>query len=370
MKRYDILFRVDASLDIGTGHVMRCLALADSLQTKNNYSSVFICRNLQGNLSSVIQSRGYKALLLENTRSNNNKTIKNKVYDNTYWHDDAKLCSVILQQYLPKMLIVDHYSINRKWLEYIKDYCEKIMVIDDLNNRFLYCDLLLDQTPFRNHSDYKDKVSKNCKIITGAKYALLHRSFAKYRTLCLNRKNTFVNTILLSLGGADKNNYTKDILKLIKHCSFDILPESCTIKVVIGISNPWLKDITEYLRNNNRPYDIIVGTDNMAKLISESDIAIGTASVAALERCCLGLPSLTVCLAKNQELYLQNLLKSQAIIDFKSYRTNFSKNHKTFESKIKLLLANMSLLSTNSITVCDGSGCDTVARIIEEIIIG
>lgn len=353
MAQFNIVFRVDASVNIGTGHVMRCLALAGSFKYLYNLSSTFICRNQKGNLISVIESHGNNVLCLDNINSLNEKSA-------LYAETDS--INNFLKQLSPTILIVDSYDIDDKWLNLVKEYCKKILVVDDLCNRYLSCDFLLNQTPFINKAQYYCKVPNNCKILAGATYALLNKSFAEYRLGSKIISNKAVSNILLCLGGADEYNITKLLLELINKCSYDILPINCKTTVILGKLNPWKQEIKKLLKHYNRNIELIVDADNMAKLMSEADIAIGTASVMALERSCLGIPSLTMCLAPNQSQFMENLLIHKSVIELKIKNNFIPLNY--FELQLKKVIDNMQALSAVSRNICDGEGSNLVAKII------
>ena len=132
----NIVFRTDASINIGTGHVMRCLTLADELRQKGTDIN-FICREEPGNLISYIENRGYKV-----------HQLPGEIDIET----DRRLTKEILSKYetKPDGLIIDHYDIDISWEYPLRKYAKRLMVIDDLANREHDCDLLLDQNYSQN----------------------------------------------------------------------------------------------------------------------------------------------------------------------------------------------------------------------------
>ena len=188
-----IAFRTDSSSKIGSGHLMRCLALAKQLK-KYQHEVLFITRSHENNFNKILFENKMDVVLL-----NKKKAIykSNNKYDN--WlsvsqEEDAEDTVISLGSMKPDWLIVDHYSINITWEKIIRPYVKCIMVIDDLANRKHDCDLILDQNWFGdNTSRYKNLVSKTCVSLFGPKYALLRPEFNQSRQLINNQQSIFNN---------------------------------------------------------------------------------------------------------------------------------------------------------------------------------
>lgn len=300
----NIIFRVDASIQIGTGHVMRCLTLADTLK-QQGAGCYFICREHPGNLIAGIKQRGHHVYALPYTEQvQNNKQINTESeLDHAAWlgatqEEDANLCIALIEPLQPDWLIVDHYAIDKRWESKLRPYCKHIMVIDDLADRHHDCDLLLDQTFGRDSEDYKPLVPDHCELLCGAQYALLRPEFAEWRDYSLKRRaNGQIEHLLINLGGVDKDNITTQILKSL---TTSALPERSRITVVMGATAPWIAAVKQQAKIMPWQTDVKVGVNNMAELMTNSDLAIGAAGATSWERCCLGLPTIMVVLADNQ----------------------------------------------------------------------
>ena len=168
-----VVFRVDSSLQIGSGHVMRCLTLAEGLR-KNGADVIFICRKLTGNLASKISDSGFKVFEL---KLSDKKIIDDKLF-HSKWLEvtqllDSEQSKEIIKNIKPDWLIVDHYALDHEWELKLKPYVKYVMVIDDLADRRHECDLLLDQTLGRKKEDYDELVPKLCKMLLGTSFCLL-----------------------------------------------------------------------------------------------------------------------------------------------------------------------------------------------------
>ncbi|MCL2875150.1 MAG: UDP-2,4-diacetamido-2,4,6-trideoxy-beta-L-altropyranose hydrolase [Betaproteobacteria bacterium] len=303
------VFRVDASLQIGTGHVMRCLTLADALRGKGAVCR-FVCREHPGNLLETIQQRGFAVLLLpaatiaEGYASESTATAY-AAWLGTDWQTDATQTLNILGDVSDDWLIVDHYALDARWERSMRDKCRRIMVIDDLADREHDCELLLDQNLGRQAADYLNRVPTTCKLLIGPKFALLRPEFAAMRDYSLvRRSNPEIRHILISIGGVDKDNVTGRILEALK---LSALPANCRITVVMGMTAPWLEMVCCLSKDMPWPTEVLVGASDMAKLMADSDLAIGAAGSTSWERCCLGLPTLMLILADNQRAVARGL---------------------------------------------------------------
>ena len=163
----NIAFRVDASLKIGHGHVMRCIALAKVL--KENCSNVeFICRKHEGNLIDKVRSSEFNVHELEVFK----EVEFDKKLAHSHWlgatqQQDADDCIDALKSTQVDWMVVDHYAINEQWEKILKPYYKKLMVIDDLADRKHQCDILLDQTFGRQIEDYLAYTPKDCLLLLG-----------------------------------------------------------------------------------------------------------------------------------------------------------------------------------------------------------
>jgi len=353
-----VIFRTDASIQIGSGHVMRCLTLADSLQ-KQGVECHFICREHPGHLLSLIAEHGYQVHPLPViTQPSINKQEIPAYADwlGATQQEDAEQCQSILQAIQPEWLIVDHYAFDYRWQTQLRPYFNKIMVIDDLSDRLHDCDLLLDQTLGRSHYDYQEYVPEHCELLCGSQYALLRPEFAEWRESSLQRRQRKkLEHLLINLGGVDKDNITTQILQALEVCS---LPDSCKITVVMGASAPWLEKVREQAKHLQWPTEVKIGVSNMAELMANSDLAIGAAGTTTWERCCVGLPTIILMLAENQKMIARSLQEADASIVI---NVEFLPDA-LMEVFGNLTLERISLLAVKASEITDGQGVGHVVK--------
>ena len=154
-------FRVDASNQIGHGHLMRCLTIANELK-KLSIQSCFICRMLDSKMQTKVMNMGHNVF-----------NIPISPDDQFDWEVDSDLTKLILNKLDITWLVIDHYSINILWETKLRENCKNLMVIDDLANRPHDCDILLDQNLGRTDSSYLNLIPKSSKILTLSPYTHL-----------------------------------------------------------------------------------------------------------------------------------------------------------------------------------------------------
>jgi len=350
----NIVFRVDSSTKMGTGHVMRCLTLAQVLK-ENSANVEFICRKHEGNLIDKIHSSGFNVHELEMLEE---IEVGNKLA-HSHWlgatqKQDADDCICILKAEKSDWLIVDHYALDEQWQKRLKPYYEKLIVIDDLADRKHWCNILLDQTFGRQQEDYSALTPEGCELLLGSQYALLRPEFSKWRAYSLERRSKpKFKQLLINMGGVDVHNVTENILEELKTCN---LPNDINIIVVMGGLTPHLESVKSKV--NALPYktEVKVDVDNMAEIMANSDIAIGAAGSTTWERCCLGLPTIQVVIAENQNTIAKSLARNNAI--------KLLQDIKELSRTISDVTSWMTSVSDIARQISDGSGVMRVVNVI------
>ena len=295
-----IVIRTDASIKMGSGHVMRCLTLAEELK-KNGSDITFISRAHEGNLNGMISGKGMKVVELSAPDSHSAPVGNGCSDDYAEWlgvtqGQDARETINVLGKTIPDWLIVDHYGLDESWEKTIKSHVKKIMVIDDLANRHHECEMLLDQNWFDNkESRYRKLLPTGCTLLLGPEYALLRPEFSEARKKNKPR-NGGVKRIFVYFGGSDPHNLTKMTLMVL--CELEL--SHLEVDVVIGQNNLQESELKELCLK--RPFtQLHTQVDNMATIMAKADLAIGAGGGTTWERICLNLESCVIIIAKNQD---------------------------------------------------------------------
>jgi len=304
-----ILIRADASVQIGTGHVMRCLTLADELRGRGA-EAVFVCREFEGNLCGYIEEKGYivhRLPVFDTPKQNIEGSLKHAEWLGDDWQTDARQVEEIIKDLdtHPDWLVADHYALDKRWEGCLRPYCKKIMIIDDLADRPHDCDLLLDQNFYENlESRYDGLVPAWCKKLLGPKYALLRPEFSEARKN-LRKRDGHVKRIMIFFGGSDPTNETAKALEAIRMLN----RPDIAVDVVVGALNPHrqgIEQIASDLPNCTCHFNV----EDMTLLMAKADLAVGAGGSTVWERCALGLPSLVATVAENQERTVSDMAES------------------------------------------------------------
>lgn len=353
-----VAIRTDASSRIGTGHVMRCLTLADQL--RGRAECVFITRERAGNLADVIRQRGHRVVCLPPTSAADDaERAGHSAWLGTDWQTDAKETLAALAPLGADWLVVDHYGIDSRWESAVAQGPLRVLAIDDLADRPHEAHILVDQNPGRQPSHYAALVRRDCTVLAGPQYALLGPRFAVLRPTSLQRRRQgALRQVMVSLGGVDAGNVTSEVLRILRTCS---LPPDASIVVALGPHAPWAEAVRAEAARMPWPTDVRVNVADMAALMSESDVAIGAAGTTALERCCLGLPALTVVIAENQRPGAKALAAAGAIL-----AVDLDKLPEDLPGKLQLLQDSAKRLDVAlaASALTDGCGAPRVAEVL------
>jgi UDP-2,4-diacetamido-2,4,6-trideoxy-beta-L-altropyranose hydrolase len=238
--------------------------------------------------------------------------------------------------------------------------------LDDLANRNHRADVLVDQNLGRTADDYRHLVPPSCEVLTGSRYAMLRRDFLKYRESSLQRRTDgSLSSVLISFGGADSENVTGQVLGSIMDMG---LHQSLgSLVVVLGAQSGWKEETAAMIAELGGRARLLCGVDNMAEVMSGSDLSIGGGGTTAWERCCLGLPSLLLSIADNQTSICESLDEAGAALYLGDARS--PEWHRRFSEVLEDLIRypdRLAAMSRRARAICDGLGADRlVGRIVE-----
>ena len=298
-----IAFRVDASNNIGYGHFMRCMTLADSLASEC-FQIMFLCRQLPLHFQKMISNKGYDFSLLTNAQ------VDDRLDDLQFSHwlgvsqyQDAINSIQSLGDGILDFIVIDHYGIDYRWETFLRKKARMVLVIDDLADRRHDCDVLIDQNLYDDMDHrYKNLVPSACRLFLGPKFAFLRPEFHEQRKK-LKPRDGKVRNILVYFGGVDNANNTLLAIEALMNVGYEkLLHEELKIIVVIGKKHPALAEIKSICIKHN--FICHIQTQKMAELMSKADLAIGAGGISTFERLYLRLPSILKVTESNQLLPL------------------------------------------------------------------
>ena len=309
----EVLLRCDASLSIGSGHVMRCRTLAHELQRRGAAVS-FLCRRQPGDLIGLLEQEFPVLALPEQPLAACEGLEGRDLYG--AWlgcsqAQDAAQCLEALGKAgitSANWLVADHYGLDVIWETQLLSGLvgdaapPKLLVIDDLADRPHQADLVLDQNFLGVASEqrYQGLVPPHCRQLLGPHYALLGPEYAQLHPLVPPR--TELRRVLVFFGGVDPASLTCRALEAL----LDPALADLAVDVVLGPQSPHRQAVEQLVAS--RPHTTLHGPlPSLAGLIARADLAIGAGGATTWERTCLGLPSLVVAIAANQLPFAQAL---------------------------------------------------------------
>lgn len=318
---------------------MRCLALADELNERGA-EIVFVTRAAEKPWGDLVREQGHQVAVLRESASD--------------WATDAeKTRAVLADNGLPDWLVVDHYELGIDWEKAMRAACGQILAIDDIR-RLHDSDVLLDQNIIDNSDCYRDRVPSHCGRILGPSYALLRREFREERAKLRSRDRAF-SRVLISFGGSDPTGETEKAIQGFLAAGLG----GVSANVVLGAANPRAGRIRD-LFGAYPNVRLIPHTDHMAVLMAEADLGIGASGSTSWERCCLGLPSICVSVAENQEELGFQLHRKDAIAYIgRASEKCATEWHNAISTHVRG--AWLRTTSTKAFSLVDGLGCGRVA---------
>jgi UDP-2,4-diacetamido-2,4,6-trideoxy-beta-L-altropyranose hydrolase len=274
-----LVFRVDSSIQIGTGHVMRCLALAQHWQDRGG-ETIFVMAERSSPLESRLHSEQIKTVYLSVKTGSN---------------EDARQLADISHKFGASYVVVDGYHFGVDYQESLKNSGVNSLFFDDYGqSKHYYADLVLNQNISANEDLYNSRESYT-QLLLGTEYTLLRREFWKWR----DWQRVIVpiaHKILVTLGGSDPDNVTLKAIQALSQLSINNLE----IIVAIGATNPHYEQLKSIVESLKLPIILQLNVTNMSELMAWADIAIAAGGSTNWELAFMGLPSLIITVANNQ----------------------------------------------------------------------
>lgn len=360
-----LAIRADASLVIGSGHVMRCLTLADAMANEG-VKTTFLCRDLPGHMAEVIRSHGHSCELLPLPEVTKPDAAPQALLDRSWLAGgqdaDALAAAPILERLSPDWVIVDHYALDSRWQKRAKPQGSRLLVIDDLADRPHSADALIDMGAGRHPSEYDPLVPGRCELLIGPRYAPLRPEFTQLRGSNFHRRaGSDLARVLVFMGGMDHASITSTALGLLEEAFADsgVHP---AVTVVLGAAALHAEAVRELAAGMPFAVDVISDTGDMAALMAEADISIGAGGTTSWERCCLGLPSVVLAVAPNQIEVSKALARKGAVAWVGSLDDADWSERMTAELLRLCDPETRHAMSERAATVCDGRG---TARLVD-----
>ena len=336
-----VLILADCGFEVGGGHVMRCLALAQALMA-GGAACAFMAPPAVAQVLDAFAPPG----------------VERQPVPEGPLHELVEASAQAAQAWGASAVLVDHYGIGALQEQLLQRGGRRLLCIDDLAERPHSCELLIDPTLDRTAEAYRGLVPAGTSVLTGPCYALLRPEYAETRTAALARRRPAdaPRRLLVSLGLMDLRGIIGRVMNLLG-------PQLGELEVDIAVGArattvTWLK----HLAGQNPRVKLHLDARNMAELIAGADIGIGAGGASTWERATLGLPSLSLILAANQEGVARALDRQGATIAVDARDRSFAEALPPAFERLRTSGVLRTQLSATSAAVCDGQGTERAAE--------
>jgi UDP-2,4-diacetamido-2,4,6-trideoxy-beta-L-altropyranose hydrolase len=340
--RQYLLIRADANAQIGIGHLMRCLALAQAWQSKGG-QAVFITDCSSDSLRRRLSDEGFKIIPV----------------DRSYPHPaDWALLSEMLAVYPDSWVVLDGYHFDPSYQLRIKETGHPLLVIDDMAHLdHYYADIVLNQNINAGQLNYS--CEPYTRPLLGTRYVLLRREFWPWHGWKREIPET-ARKILVTLGGSDPDNWTLMVIRALGKVEVEGLEAT----IVVGPSNTYVQELEAEARDAQLPIRLITNASNMPELMAWADVAIAGGGSTCWELAFMGLPSILLVLSENQKDIAAGLGEKEAAINLGWYTES---SIEEVDHKLSRLLEDRGLrchMSYQARELVDGLGNERIEKFL------
>jgi UDP-2,4-diacetamido-2,4,6-trideoxy-beta-L-altropyranose hydrolase len=337
-----LLFRTDASVRIGTGHVMRCVALAQAVQDAGG-GAVFAMAETTPAIESRLAAESCKVLRIACAAGT---------------ADDAQQTRRFMEQQHADWIVVDGYQFDADYQDELRKAGCKLLFLDDYGHASRYsAQLVLNQNAGASEKLYANRML-DTRLLLGPHYALLRREFSRWRDW-KREVSPICRRLLVMMGGSDPDNLTTRVVEGLILARIENLEAT----VVVGGSNPHFVMLQTLAANSRLKISVRNDATNIAELMAEADIAVSAAGSTCWELCLLGLPALLLDVAANQSAVARELDRKGCAIHVGDHTVSA----KRIAGELARLVHSPELrrsLSENARKLVDGRGAERVASVL------
>lgn len=327
-----VLFVVNAGPRVGGGHLMRSLTVAAAL-TERGADCLFLA------------DPAIEAMLESFAPDLTRRPVGDL---------EPQTLAAAAEAMAFEAVVFDHYGLSREHHEAMADG-RPTLVIDDLADRALAADIILDSGPARIEADYSGLAGR-ARLLLGPRFAPVRPAFAALRNYALAQRAREPRRVLVSLGLTDLDGITGKVVERLRRRFGET-----ELDVVIGAGAPSRRGL-ERIASHDPRLTLHIDSLEMAEISARADLAIGAAGSSMWERCVLALPSVVVVLADNQKPAAEALATAGAVLAIDAQAQTFGAD---FDRAVTRLFIDEPLrhqLAERSAELCDGKGAARVAE--------
>ena len=292
-----LLIRADADAHIGAGHLMRCLALAQGWKARGG-QTIFITACESDSLVQRLSDEGFQAIMLEGAYPE---------------PADWEVTSQALAAHSDVWVVLDGYHFDPAYHRQIKEAGHRLLVIDDTAHLdHYYADVVLNQNINAGQLCYSCEPCTH--LLLGTRYVLLRSEFLAWQGWQREIPKV-VRNVLVTLGGGDPNNQTLKVIQGLQQVDI----EELEAVIVVGATNPHFGELRSAIHDSRFPIRIVRNTSDMPELMAWADVAVSAGGSTCWELAFMGLPTVVLVLAENQQGIAAGLGKAGAVLNLGWY---------------------------------------------------
>jgi len=280
-----LIIRADASTEIGAGHLMRCLALAQAWKDAGGQVTfTSSCQN--EDLLQRLREEEFDIQLIARSYPN---------------PDDWDYTNAIIASYPNAWVVLDGYHFDEVYHQRVKQAGHQLLVVDDMAHlKHYYADIVLNQNLHAEQLQYS--CEPYTRLLLGTTYVLLRREFLAWKDW-KRQIPEVAQRVLVTMGGGDPGNYTLNVIQALQKVDAPDLD----VTVVIGASNPHVDVLEAAARQSHIPIHLIRNEKNMPELMAWADVAISGGGSTVWELAFMSVPGIILVWADNQRLIAKEL---------------------------------------------------------------
>ena len=339
-----LLFRADASTQIGCGHVMRCLALAQAWQDEGG-NATFVMAAESPSLEARLRSEGFEVIPLAAKPGS---------------AEDAAKTVDVARKGEASWVVLDGYHFGDDYQKCIKDAHLRLLVIDDNGHaRHYSADILLNHN-IHAHEEMYGHREPYSRLLLGTRYALLKREFLRWQGW--QRKTPEVaRKVLVTLGGSDPDNRTLKVINALGKVNV----EGLEAIAVAGPCNPYVDALQQAVRNSGISLRLVSHAEDMPALMAWADMAVAAGGSTCLELAWFGLPMALIALAENQRPVTRGFAAAGAALNLGWHEDICPNEIARLLTKLATSVKQRSTMSRCGRELTDGKGAARVATCLE-----
>jgi UDP-2,4-diacetamido-2,4,6-trideoxy-beta-L-altropyranose hydrolase len=341
-----VILRADAYPEIGTGHLMRMLALGQALLDAGA-GVIFITYCTSAGLAERLGAEGCKLHLLAAPYPESSPSVLS-----------------IIEKYPGAWVVMDGVQFDARATKMLKDAGRRVLMVDDMAANGPYeADIVLNQNLHAHDLAYE--CAGGTTLLLGSRYVILRREFAKYRNRPVGRNHdpgapARAKNVLVALGGADPQNLTLKALEAV----LDV--PDIAITAVVGAGNPNLQSILNLAARADGRLRALHDVREISAVMAASDMAVSSGGTTVWELCFMGVPAILGRIAPIED-YLINGLNRRGIFTDAGWYADASRADiaRAVESLAADAARRFKMSQTSSQAV-DGLGADRVLQAMRD----